>query len=144
MTAFPDRLVIEALNPDELRLKQSRCQLWTLRQDFRYVSARWGTIVAHAGLETDFASVPRITKAIIDDDDPRILGPSQAHDALYHLCGETPARIFSRRECDMVLRDAMRDAGSSWLLSRIVYWALRAFGWWAWRNAKRNRKKGQL
>lgn len=142
--AFPDTLALEAFSPERLRVERSAVQLWTLVRDFRYVSPKWGTITAQAGMVTDFASVPTFAKRIVDDDSPMILYPSIIHDWLYHCGGLQPeGRSFSRLEADQVLRDAMRDVGAPGHLAALVFSAVRVGGGRPWRRAINNLAEAQ-
>lgn len=63
------------------------------------------------------------------------------HDYLYQNLGRaTNALSFSRKGADKLFRKIMLEAGMSRWKAGKAYWAVRGFGWWAWKTHKRNRK----
>lgn len=94
---------------------------------------RW-TIHVPAGLETDFASVPRLLWSIA----PPVGLHSKAavlHDYLY------AENLGSRKWADRVFLEAMKVSGVRWTRRRLYYRMVRLFGWIAWRGHARGKKK---
>lgn len=91
-----------------------------------------------AGFETDFASIPRIFRWLIEK-----LGrwnkPAVVHDAIYQGLYTTPSHVhtmpFTRAEADDIFLDGMIALGVAPWKRRLMYWAVRICGWAAWRNS---------
>lgn len=101
---------------------------WRLTKPLMYHSVLLDmTIIVQSGFMTDFASVPRI---------PFIWWVAGAtaqraaiiHDYLYR------AKRYSRKVCDQVFLEAMKATGISLMQRYIMYWAVRAFGNWAYKQ----------
>ena len=103
---FAHALILRALSPAELLAFRSSAQLYQLEEDFGFRSSL-GDIVAPAGFLTDFASVPALTKAYLDDDSPAILFGSVIHDWLYTRGGVLEKLTLPRLQADAILREAM-------------------------------------
>ncbi len=83
-------------------------------------------IIVPTGFVTNFASVPSIAKAYIDDDDFQIRSPSVVHDYLY---SKRSFRLgYSRKEADGILREAMIGEGMRRSKAGFIYYILRWFG----------------
>jgi hypothetical protein len=83
-------------------------------------------IIVPTGFVTNFASVPNIAKAYIDDDDFQIRSPSVVHDYLY---SKRSFRLgYSRKEADGILREAMIGEGMRRSKAGFIYYILRWFG----------------
>jgi hypothetical protein len=132
MPPFAERPALEALLPHEH--EGPGAQLYQLLRDFTYESTLLGSITVPKGLVTDFASIPRLARAYLDDDDPRILCPAIVHDWLYtkagHLFGK-PA--YTRQQADLVLREAMLACGARPTMAWVVYRSVRLFGGGHWK-----------
>lgn len=85
------------------------------------------TIHVPEGFETDFASVPQLFWNIIPPVGSYARG-AVIHDFLYR------SDYFTRAEADQVLLEAMECTGVPWRERQTIYWAVRAFGWHAWRK----------
>ena len=92
------------------------------------------SITVPAGFITDFASVPRLFW--------RLFPPwgkygkaAVLHDYLYHK------QRRSRREADAIFLEAMGVLGVPWLSREMMYAAVRAFGWAAWRSNRRKKEQ---
>lgn len=92
------------------------------------VSPPYNTITVREGFKTDLASVPRLAKAVVDNDDVDILYPAIIHDLLYR----TQPRHYTRLVCDKVLVEGMENFNSSYFRRAIVYRAVRLGGWVSW------------
>lgn len=80
-----------------------------------------------AGFETDFASIPRFAWILI----PKLGRWNKAaviHDWLYQH------GALSRKQADRCFRDGMRDKGVKPWQYNLIYWAVRLFGWLAWKR----------
>lgn len=115
---------------------QGTTQLWQFLEDYVTrvkIDDVWYTITNREGAVTDLASVPAITKNIIDDDDPRILFPCCPHDALYENGGKLDdGTLVPRETVDEILRVGMLRRGASSWIARLVYFAVRAAGGKHW------------
>jgi len=91
-----------------------------------------------AGFITDFASIPRIVRIFISKLG-RYNKPAVIHDAIYQNNYETLNTCtrhcpFTRADADLIFLDAMKDFGVVEWKRNMMYWAVRAFGWLAWRK----------
>lgn len=131
---FPDRLLLRALSAPELAGVEAERQLYELQGAFRYRSPAFGDVVVPAGYVTDFASVPRPVWSYLSPEDPVILFPSLVHDYLYTQRGDLGGRAaLDRRQCDVVLREAMLSCGARPTQAWVVFAAVRAGGGSHWR-----------
>ncbi|KKM83839.1 hypothetical protein LCGC14_1305310 [marine sediment metagenome] len=123
------------LTPLVVEVKGKRFKLYF---DFTYLWKRkYIEIRVKRGFETDFASIPRLLRIIIEK-----LGlqnkAAVIHDALYQGNYETPNASprceFTRSEADLCFLDGMADSGvKEW--KRWAMWAaVRIGGWVAWRK----------
>lgn len=119
----------------DLCLKSDRppAGFYTLLSDLVYESEKYGTIIAPAGLVTDFASIPRIAYTWMDPESPVIRYPSVIHDGLYNAGGKLIATTLTREQCDDVLREAMIACGARYTQAAVVYRAVRMFGGSHWK-----------
>lgn len=137
--------------------------IYILDEDYSYTWVNGNlvyTIVIKKGYKYDGASSPRITwtfSGILPDG---LIRPAALiHDALYEKKGifrryeyhkyikllasscwdedvRPEDRIFSRKQCDKIFLDIMELAGVGKTDRLRTYWAVRLFGWWAWRKKK--------
>ena len=133
MSFFYDAIKLRALAPCELRRRESKVQLWEVLAPIGYVTSA-GPITVPAEFVSDFASVPRPAKLVIDDDDPRILAGSILHDYVYSRRGHMERGILTREQADGLLREAMLACGASALLAGLVYRAVRLGGAGHWKR----------
>ena len=124
MSNFKTPLVVSPL-PDGRR--------WKLHTKFVYTWSERCQFVVPAGFITDFASVPWPFWSFI-----RPWGrwgkAAVLHDYLYQ-CGACDGRI-SREEADAFFYQAMKSLGVAPWRRNLMYWAVRAFGWLAWRRKR--------
>lgn len=109
---------------------------------------RWRdlTLTIPKGFRWDGASVPRIVRSLIDNDDCSEAG-ALGHDAIYKFNGYLPVdwirplgRVVSRLEGDQLLRDFMELEERPEWKEAAVYQGVRRFGWYAWwQNGRRAR-----
>lgn len=100
---------------------------WELDAPLEYVPGNAAMITVPAGFVTDLASVPQIFWNILPPfgiyDNAAVL-----HDWLYRN------HRFTRRRCDWLLLEAMAELGTPLWKRWVIYGAVRAFGWIAWRR----------
>lgn len=111
---------------------------WRLEQPFIYQD-KDNQITVPAKFEFDIASIPRPFWWLIAPFELSISAPL-VHDFLYCYRGEPPRgsiippRCYTRRQTDILFRSMMKEEGV-WLWRRsAAYWAVRWFGWKAWRK----------
>ena len=97
-------------------------RVFRLGHRFRYLSSL-GVIEVPAGFLTDGASIPRAFWSVLDP-----LGPyfpaAIVHDYLY----SAENHRFTRRQADMIFKEAMFNAGLDWPRREMIYRAVRALG----------------
>jgi hypothetical protein len=89
-------------------------------------------IVISAGFRTDGASVPRIVWTLLGVDrlHPSIAAAAVVHDALY------AAHYTTRAQADRIFFQLAKRNGLAAHRAAIMWAALRAFGWIAWRRKR--------
>jgi hypothetical protein len=131
MSRFTDELLVSPL-PDG--------RTWVIRRDFGYDIGEEGsgdTIDVPIGFKTDFASVPRILWSLI----PRwgkYGNAAVVHDFLYW------DQKLTRKKCDELFLEAMCVLNVSLPQRKLIYYAVRLFGWYAWSRNRRNKLKDPL
>lgn len=116
--AFPLPLVVE----DAGMMDGKR--LWKVVQPFRFQGSR--CIEVPVGFITDFASVPRIFWNLFSPTGSH-MNSALVHDALYD------SKILTRKESDLSFLEAMKAAGVGLITRSLVFAAVRAGGWAAWK-----------
>src|SRR3990167_2908063 len=117
--------------PDELRGKFIAKNQWAITEDFRYYSKTAGLVVVPAGFVTDGASIPSILWGIVGSPwSGNYPGAAVIHDYVY--CKQE----FKRVVCDKIFLEAMAVLGFNWGKRRLMYTALRMFGWLAWKKKR--------
>ena len=114
---FKTKLKIEAVPREDAYLLTSRLS---------YITNLGDKIIVPKGFKTNFASVPRLAKFYIDDDDWQIRAPSVVHDYLYSA--ESAELGFTRKQADEVLLEAMMGLGMRKTKALLIYFVLRLFG----------------
>jgi hypothetical protein len=114
---FKTKLKIEAVPREDAYLLTSRLS---------YITSLGDKIIVPKGFKTNFASVPRLAKFYIDDDDWQIRAPSVVHDYLYSA--ESAELGFTRKQADEVLLEAMMGLGMRKTKALLIYFVLRLFG----------------
>lgn len=88
------------------------------------------------GMIVDGASVPRIAWWFMPPDGLH-RAAALPHDDIYGRRGRMPSgRKIKRIEADKLLYSRMREAGCHRFRCEVVYYAVRAFGWYAWMTSK--------
>jgi hypothetical protein len=109
---------------------------WTVSAPLTYLSFRLDKeITVPAGVHTDLGSTPRLAWFLIPPSDKHLVEPSIVHDWLYQNCGMLG--VFTRKQCDQLLRDACKSQKAPKWYYNIVYSLVRAFGWRAWNRYKK-------
>lgn len=105
---------------------------WRLYQPYSLrFPAAWSTTLkgvdVPAGFRFDLASIPRLFRWFCEPYELSILAPL-VHDFLYRNHATT------RAEADRLLRLIANEQGVGWWRRNLAYWAVRLFGWLAWRS----------
>lgn len=106
-----------------------------LLEDLIYQADNKDLFVVPVGYVTDGASVPQPFWGIISPWGEAKF-PGFLHDYLYGLRGGDPF-FKTRKECDDLFLEAMKSVGVDWLKRRVIYQAVRSFGWKAWNGKPR-------
>lgn len=110
----------------------------------KFIDAYGYVWYAMGGLVCDGASIPSIAWPIIG-------GPFEGkhrdgaimHDAAYAAQGVMVSpdglivRYYERADADRMLNEAMQVCGVATWKRRLIYSAVRTFGWWAWKQGRR-------
>ena len=133
MKSFTTPLIVSPL-PDGRR--------WKLYRSFTYQHRNgFGKVDIHipAGFETDFASVPRIFWALISPWG-KFGKAAVLHDFLYQnhqiKLAKNITLSFTRKQADLIFFKGMRDCGTTVLKAKVMYVAVRLFGWLSWTRQK--------
>lgn len=95
-----------------------------LMNEYRYVSS-FGEICVPKDFITDGASIPKVFWSIISPFDD-YFGAAVIHDYLYNH--ETTYLDYSRKECDLIFKEAMFNLGVPWFRRETIYRAVQTFG----------------
>lgn len=103
---------------------------WVLLEDFTYYRIR-----VPAGFITDFASVPGILTWAV-----RRWG-KHGFAAIIHnwLYWEQP---YSRKMCDLIFLSGMLNANVKCGRAYLIYYCVRSFGWFWWKDNYKLKRKG--
>lgn len=102
-----------------------RGDIWRLTEDL-VACWRGQRIVVRAGYPTDGASIPRIAWGIIGHPWDYYLPAAIVHDALYG------SEIWPRQQADEAFHDLMSVLSVRKIRLHAMYYAVRAFGLFAW------------
>lgn len=143
MSKFTQGLIVQPVSELFRRLKRvddiggSEAKSWIiLNEDFAYEigdvnSGDWVSV--QRGFITDFASVPSFLWAFFapwgKHGNAAVL-----HDWLYWKHATNEGEI-SRRYADHVFLESMRAMKVNRFKARLMWGAVRLFGWWAWHNS---------
>jgi len=106
---------------------------WRVARPFRYYIGELNSsdfIDIPEGFETDFASVPRGLWNIFPPDG-EYTQAAVLHDYLYN---QRKKHGRTRKECDQIFLEAMEVLGVPWWKRRLMYRAVRSFGWIPWKK----------
>ena len=95
---------------------------WQLHEPLIYQSDLGGTITVPSGYKTDFASTPQFAWALSFTKNGLWDDIAVVHDFLYGN------KIFSRKKCDNVFLEGLKDLGVPAIQAYPMYWAVRIFG----------------
>ena len=129
MSSFTDPLIVK-------KLKDS---LWETASEFEYhvgVEGSENKIKVPVGFPPDIASIPRLFW-IIYPPDGQYTQAAVLHDYLYNI------QDRPRATADAIFLEAMQVLGVPFLRRKIIYRAVRLFGWIPWNNRARKKKKQQ-
>lgn len=102
---------------------------WRLEERLVYTGSSYIVPIAvPTGFITDFASIPKYLRFIIDNDDPIIRDGAVIHDYLYSICSNLKYSRVTRKIADDLLFDAMIDLGATRIKAYTAYYAVRLFG----------------
>jgi len=92
-----------------------------------YISGTGERFEIPAGFKTDYASIPKIFRNIYEPSGPARF-PAILHDYLYQKLGAGP-HYKNRKQSDDLFLEAMQLVGVDLLQRRLIYQAVRTFGW---------------
>jgi hypothetical protein len=133
MSAFTENLIVSPL-PDG--------KTWVLRSKFSfYLGATEDseTIVVPAGFITDFASVPRIFWWIYPKWG-KYGNAAVIHDYLYSAQLEK----YPKKWADEIFLQGMQVLNVGKFTARILFWAVKYFGRWAWNNNSKQKGRNKF
>lgn len=139
MSSFTSRLEVTPLDDG---------RRWQLIRGFNYYIGEEGGsdyVLAPTGFVTDFASVPRLFWPIVSPWG-RWGKAAIIHDRLYQFhkkrrsfedggTGWGVMLLVTRGEADGIFLEAMTVLGVKPWRRKLMYWAVRAFGWIAWNKS---------
>jgi hypothetical protein len=80
------------------------------------------------GFLTDFASVPKLLRGLVDNDDLRLMFASLVHDANFGL------HLLSFRESNWLFFKMIKAQNGTWWLATKAWLAVSTAGWFIWRR----------
>ena len=117
--------------PDELRGKFIAKNQWAILEYFRYYSDMAGLIIVPAGFVSDGASIPSVLWGVVGSPwSGKYPHAALVHDYLYFK------QDFTRAISDKIFIEAMGILGVNWFKRRLMYRAVRTFGWLCWKKRK--------
>lgn len=119
MGRFLSPLVLKAEGPGE----------WSVQEPFRYEADTGAIYIVPVGFVTDLASIPRITRPLIDING-KSRRPAVLHDWLYCL------KVGTRSEADSLFLEALKSEGVGFTTRWSMYIGVRTGGWYYWRGRK--------
>jgi Protein of unknown function (DUF1353) len=93
-------------------------------------------VIVPKGFITDFASVPRLFWSML----PPI--GRYGYAALFHDWVYWDQKL-DRRQADRIFKETMEELSVSFYVVFVMYWAVRLFGWAAWRGHKKAKQAGE-
>ena len=116
----------------ELTLRPTDGDKWQLLDHLVYETTDDRFVVVSPNFKTDLASIPRPLRLFYPVHD-RHTRAAVLHDFLYctqHIQGVA----ITRKEADQIFYQAMRELGVRWSKAKTIYYAVRAGGYFAWKN----------
>jgi hypothetical protein len=126
MEYFPDKLHFEDAG------MRGGSRIFKLENEFRYISSK-GTITVPKDFITDGASIPMIFWAILSPFGD-YFAAAVVHDYLYSALYDAG---FTRRESDLIFKEAMWNLGIPWYRRETIYRAVQMFGGYAYRKVNK-------
>lgn len=122
---FPDKLHFEeaGYKNDSLLVR--------IEKDFRYISSK-GIITVIKDFVSDGASVPRIFWNLLSPFG-KYFKAALIHDWLY----SENNTIYTRKESDLIFKEAMFNSGIGWVKRGTIYNAVRLGGWRSFKGKKK-------
>lgn len=117
-----------------LRVEYLNGETWRLLEPFSYECTLGDLIIVPAGFETDFASIPRVLWTIYPPAG-RWGKAAVIHDYLYYH------GMRSRKSCDRVFLQGMKDLGVPRCRRTLMYLAVRLGGRVAWAKHRLNQRE---
>lgn len=111
----------------ELDARKVSARKWKLLAELKYKTDDKRTIKAPVGFTTDFASVPRVFWRLAPPDGAYTKS-AVIHDWMYY------SQKYPRKYCDQIFLEAMGVQGVKLWKRRLMYRAVRLFGWIGWRK----------
>lgn len=103
---------------------------WVLAEQFSY-QYKEKVITVPAGYVTNLASTPRVIWNIIPPFGYYSKG-AVIHDWLYSNTGDLPDLKYTRKDADEIFYSAMIESGVNRFKAKMIYSAVRLFGWAYW------------
>lgn len=110
---------------------------WYLRQKLEWEAKSGRIYIVPQGFVTDFASVPRPIWWLFPPW-AKYGNAAVVHDYYYWV------QSISRGKADAVILEGMKDMGVCWITRKLIYCALRRFGWIAWCVNKREKSANHI
>lgn len=106
-------------------------RLWRVERQFTYFvgeedSNEWITVPR--GFKTDLTSIPKIFWTIMGHPAGKYVQSAVLHDYMYFNA------VYIRKRCDEIFEESMRVLKVFWLQRKIMYLAVRMWGWIGWRR----------
>ena len=96
-----------------------------VKEDLYYRTSNGMDIVVPKGFVYDGASIPIVLTSLLPKIGFKYDRASCLHDWLYSA---TNTHNYSRKECDDLFYESMRKDKVSWVLAKVMYYAVRLFG----------------
>lgn len=92
-------------------------------------------IIIPVGFSTDLASIPRVARWVIDNDEAGIIDAAVLHDWFFHAdAHKCPMSDLTFNQANLEMVAAMKVLGASWLKRWLVYFAVSIFGKKYWKG----------
>jgi hypothetical protein len=91
-------------------------------------------IIVPKGFKTDLASIPKLLRWFVSNDDGRIRSPAIVHDWVYYNRGRVGEKLYSRQDADNLFYRTLRFLKVSKGKAKLMYYAVRLGGYFVWRG----------
>ncbi|MBP7830981.1 MAG: DUF1353 domain-containing protein [Kiritimatiellae bacterium] len=141
----PSPFIVQLRDPEgrfsgPFRFRYVNGRDWAVAEDLSYRTRAGPVSTVRAGFTTDFATIPPPLWPFMPPagDGRNFYGLAALwHDWLYWH-GAVEGRPISRPYADGIFLELMRYLGVSRLLARIMWAAVRSFGWYQWNKYRRH------